>query len=176
MRRCLLAAAGIALLANALSLAMLSTTQAGDLPGYTTENFIQALTPKTRGLRIGADAETPPKDMAQKDMLIQFEFGSADLTDQAKQVLDSLGKALQSDDLVKYHFELVGHTDIVGSDEYNLRLSESRAQACKEYLMTKFGISPDRLLATGVGKSDLAVPDHPTAAENRRVVIKNLDS
>jgi outer membrane protein OmpA-like peptidoglycan-associated protein len=142
---------------------------ADDLQGQTRQDFIDALVPKTRGLTVATEAP-------QKDMRIQFEFGSADLTESAKQVLNELGAALQSDELSAFQFSLVGHTDAVGSDAANLALSEERAQAVKSYLTGQFDIAPARLEANGLGETDLADPNDPNSGVNRRVVITNIGS
>jgi len=48
--------------------------------------------------------------------------------------------------------ELGGHTDCVGSDSYNQRLSEARAESCRQYLIQQ-GVSPDRITAVGYGET-----------------------
>jgi outer membrane protein OmpA-like peptidoglycan-associated protein len=145
--------------------------QADDLQGQTKQDFIDALAPTTRGLTVATEQPKP-----QKDMRIQFEFGSAELTPSARQVLDELGAALQSDELSSFQFSLVGHTDAVGSDTANLELSERRAQSVKDYLIGQFQIDPVRLEASGVGEGDLADPSNPNSGINRRVVITNIGS
>jgi len=65
-----------------------------------------------------------------------------------------------------------GHTDSQGSDAYNEKLSQQRAEAVKQVLITKFGIAADRVTAKGFGESK-PVGDNATATgreENRRVV------
>lgn len=65
-----------------------------------------------------------------------------------------------------------GHTDSVGSDTYNKTLSQKRAEAVKQVLITKFNIGADRVKAVGFGEST-PVADNTTATgreENRRVV------
>jgi outer membrane protein OmpA-like peptidoglycan-associated protein len=71
-------------------------------------------------------------------------------------------------------FVVEGHTDAKGSPEYNRRLSDLRALAVKELLVTK-GIDGARLLSVGKGASELANAAAPLAPENRRVKIVNLD-
>jgi outer membrane protein OmpA-like peptidoglycan-associated protein len=66
--------------------------------------------------------------------------------------------------------EIEGHTDSIGSDEYNQRLSEKRAASVRDYLVTS-GVSINNVVATGLGKSD-PVADNKTSAGrklNRRV-------
>jgi outer membrane protein OmpA-like peptidoglycan-associated protein len=156
----------------AMGSAATSIAHADDLEGQTRQDFIDALAPKTRGLTVATEPTTAP----QKDMRIQFEFGSAELTPSARQVLDELGAALQSDELSAFQFSLVGHTDAVGSDEANLSLSEQRAQSVKDYLIGQFQIDPARLEADGKGEADLADPNDPNNGINRRVVITNIGS
>lgn len=65
-----------------------------------------------------------------------------------------------------------GHTDSQGADAYNEKLSQSRAEAVKQVLITKFGVAADRITAKGLGEAQ-PVGDNNTAAgreENRRVV------
>ena len=78
---------------------------------------------------------------------MQFEFGSAQLTPTAKQVLDNLGAALKSPQLGSDSFLIEGHTDSVGSDAYNQRLSEARARSVKQYLSSQLGVEAERLRA-----------------------------
>jgi outer membrane protein OmpA-like peptidoglycan-associated protein len=69
-----------------------------------------------------------------------------------------------------------GHTDSVGGDEYNLRLSKSRAAACLRYIVDKGGISGGRLESEGFGKTKpVDTNDTPEGrAKNRRVDFKIL--
>jgi outer membrane protein OmpA-like peptidoglycan-associated protein len=152
---------------------------ADDMQGQTKQDFIDALAPKTRGLTLsnqGTQGTQETTAAPQKDMRIQFEFGSAKLTESAKKVLNELGAALQSDQLAAFQFSLVGHTDAVGSDAANLKLSQARAASVKDYLIGQFHIDAARLEASGVGESDLADPSDPSNGINRRVVITNIGS
>jgi len=68
---------------------------------------------------------------------------------------------------------LNGHTDVSGTDKYNLTLSEHRAQAVKEYMVAK-GISADRIIITGFGETEPLNQEHgpgKTGMENRRVIF-----
>lgn len=114
--------------------------------------------------------EAPPSI----DLSVNFAFNSAELTEHAKRLLDNLGKALTSDDLAEFAFKIEGHTDAVGSDSYNERLSRERANAVKAYLQARFGISAARLESLGLGERRLLYPDRPDDGANRRVQITNL--
>ena len=69
-----------------------------------------------------------------------------------------------------------GHTDSVGNDDYNLKLSQRRADAVRQYLVGK-GVAATRLEAQGLGEAQ-PVADNNTAegrAQNRRVVLRRTD-
>jgi OmpA-OmpF porin, OOP family len=133
----------------------------------------------TRGLRVNmapASSSRPAASASQArgpslNFPVQFEFGSAELTPQARAVLDELGIALSSSELKPYRFRLIGHTDAVGSDEFNLELSKRRAQAVEQYLQDRYGIAPERVRSVGVGKSQPYNAQNPFDSINRRVEI-----
>jgi outer membrane protein OmpA-like peptidoglycan-associated protein len=124
--------------------------------------------------------ETQPAATAPEtpsiNLYVPFENGSAELTPQAIAALDELGKALSSAALSSYKFKIEGHTDTVGSKEYNLSLSDRRAAAVSAYLEQKFGVNQSRLETVGVGEAHLLVPtpDQTPEPRNRRVTVVNL--
>jgi OmpA-OmpF porin, OOP family len=122
-----------------------------------------------------AASAAPVKPSAS--LLVLFASGSADLTNAGRAQLDQLGAALKDSKLSQSHFRIEGHTDTVGDDQTNLSLSERRAQAVIDYLVSQFGIDRAQLTGIGMGKEGLAVqtPDQTPEAHNRRVVIINLD-
>jgi len=138
----------------------------------TSEELIQKLEPSsppllTRGMRnLTPEARQKPN----VDLSIQFEFDSAKLLPESRPLLDNLAKAINSDKLRGFTFVVEGHTDIVGSTEYNQKLSDQRALSVLAYLASK-GVSKERLKALGKGSTELLMPDKPEAAENRRVRI-----
>jgi outer membrane protein OmpA-like peptidoglycan-associated protein len=106
------------------------------------------------------------------DLEIMFEFDSARLTREGREVLDVLGDALRSDELANASsIVLEGHTDAKGSDAYNNALSMMRAQAARQYLIQKFSFNVDKIRSLGKGKSQLADPRDPEGAVNRRVRV-----
>jgi outer membrane protein OmpA-like peptidoglycan-associated protein len=124
--------------------------------------------------------ETAPASTAAEgpsiNLYVPFDNGSAELTPQAIAALDELGKALSSSALASYKFRIEGHTDTVGSKEYNLSLSDRRAAAVSAYLEQKFGVNQSRLETVGVGEAHLLVPtpDQTPEPRNRRVTVVNL--
>lgn len=107
---------------------------------------------------------------------VAFEFGSAQLKPEAIETLRNLGKALNEDLRDQKRFEIEGHTDAVGSLQYNEQLSQARAEAVKEFLVRDMGVAPARLEAIGKSYCEPVNPHQPYAAENRRVVVLNQSS
>lgn len=100
-----------------------------------------------------------------------FDFDKAVLKSEAKTKLDDMASKLQGINLEVVI--AVGHTDSVGSDAYNQKLSVRRAEAVKAYLVSK-GIEANRVYTEGKGKKQ-PVADNKTAegrAQNRRVEIE----
>ncbi len=133
------------------------------------EDIVVALSRETRGLDEVAK-------VAFSENSIPFDYNSSQIRDDAKTQLKELGQALVDPALSEYGFEIDGHTDSRGSDEYNRVLSLRRANAVKDYLVSRFQISPDRLKAMGYGKSRLIATgsDEASQARNRRVEIARL--
>jgi outer membrane protein OmpA-like peptidoglycan-associated protein len=105
---------------------------------------------------------------------IPFAYDSAHLAPEARPLLDTLAEALQDRAMADKVIRIEGHTDSVGSEAYNLRLSYARAVAVQAYLRDAHGVSPSRLRVVGRGKAELSDPDHPYDASNRRVEFVNL--
>jgi outer membrane protein OmpA-like peptidoglycan-associated protein len=116
-------------------------------------------------------APARPAAPGRASLLITFATDSSQLTAGAMQQLDTVAKALQSDQLAGLSFRVEGHADPRGGAEHNLRLSQARAEAVVAYLVQRHGVQPARLSAEGKGSSELMVPDWPAAPENRRVTL-----
>jgi len=117
----------------------------------------------------GGETREHERRKSSVSLQIQFDFDSFELTEQAIQQLHPLGLALESKELSDLEFALEGHTDSLGSEQYNLLLSERRAKAVKRHLLQEFKITSSKLTTRGLGESALLNPDRPDAAENRRV-------
>lgn len=104
---------------------------------------------------------------------IQFEFDQYVLLPVSFPELDRVVDILVSQP--NWKAELSGHTDYIGTDDYNLELSRNRANSVRDYLITK-GINPNRLTAHGYGKTKPLVKERDDAARmvNRRVEIRFL--
>lgn len=100
--------------------------------------------------------------------VIQFETGSAKLLPASDAVLDDVAQVLKDASQMKLRIE--GHTDSDGSEDSNLRLSQQRADAVRDYLLAK-GVAASRLQATGFGETK-PIDTNRTSdgkAKNRRV-------
>lgn len=108
------------------------------------------------------------------DLEINFDFNAADTTEGIRSVLMALGRAMTSADLNGAKFMVAGHTDAKGSDAYNQKLSERRANAVKTFLTTHFNLKDEQLVAVGYGEERLKNRKKPYAEENRRVQVVNI--
>jgi outer membrane protein OmpA-like peptidoglycan-associated protein len=116
------------------------------------------------------------KDKPNIDLEIQFEYKSARINSRSLPSIQALGRALSNSELKGSTFVVAGHTDAVGGEDYNLDLSERRADAIKRYLVDKFGISGSDLISVGYGKTKLKDPARPQAEVNRRVQVVNMEN
>jgi OmpA-OmpF porin, OOP family len=143
-----------------------------DLTGQQSvapEQIIEGLTPppRTRGVEPGNPTVA---------ITVLFDFDSAVILSDAMHNLNSLGQALQSSQLAPYRIRVEGHTDSVGSDQYNLQLSTRRAESVKQYLVRNFRIAAERLRIEGLGERE-PITDNGTAEgrqKNRRVEFVNI--
>ena len=106
--------------------------------------------------------------VTMKENMVNFGFDSSDLTSAAKANLDKLAQVLKNN--MDTNINIYGHTDSKGTDAYNLSLSERRAAAVKNYLVSQ-GVSSSRMFTMGVGEKEPVASNDTDAgrAENRRV-------
>lgn len=190
----LVLASGIVLSATAPSLAQRPTEEqmlnalrpAPKTRGLTTEQrqlteeqrFIDTVRKiKSRQLTLG-EREKVLK-IAEKrptiDLEIYFAYNSAEISPEAEAELMKLGRVLTNPELQGGVYFVGGHTDAKGGDAYNQKLSERRAAAVKQFLIERFNLPEDSLVAAGYGEGKLKNTDDPFASENRRVQIANFD-
>jgi OOP family OmpA-OmpF porin len=122
-----------------------------------------------------APAPAPkPKPVAEKITFaadVLFDFDKASLKPEGKSKLDDLAGKVK--DINLEVVIAIGHTDSIGSDAYNQKLSVRRAEAVKAYLVSK-GIEPNRIYTEGKGEKQ-PVASNKTAdgrQKNRRVEIE----
>jgi outer membrane protein OmpA-like peptidoglycan-associated protein len=101
---------------------------------------------------------------------VLFAFNHWDLTPSAQSKLDSLMSKLQDADVVS--IKVIGHTDSKGSEAYNQALSERRASAVADYLLSR-GLAANKLTSEGRGELEPVADNETDAgrAQNRRVEL-----
>src|SRR5262249_30901938 len=115
-------------------------------------------------------APPPPTPKQTRDE-ITFDAGSARLTNIAKAILDGIALRMKND--LNSTAAVTGYSDNAGSEEANMTISAKRAEAAKEYLVTRHGIDPNRITTSAKGSAEPAY-DNATAegkAKNRRALI-----
>ncbi|WP_445819147.1 OmpA family protein [Alcaligenes sp. SDU_A2] len=134
-----------------------------------------ALNPTYRianGLRVAGDRNEQARlDNTLAERIVEFQTGSATLTNTGRQLLDELADVLPQ--ISSQRVQIIGHTDSSGSRATNLALSQARADAVKAYLINK-GLPESRFETSGAG------PDQPVAsnasaegrAKNRRIEFR----
>lgn len=130
-------------------------------------------TPTTRALskKEREEVASCTKLSTKLDFVIPFAFNSVEIDPSAIPQLESMGRAMESDDLKTMTFVIAGHTDRKGGPDYNAKLSQRRAEAVRAYLMEHFNIGGRRLRAVGFGFDQPKTPGDPFADANRRVEL-----
>ncbi len=122
-----------------------------------------------------ADAKSLMSDIQAKGSAsvygIYFDFDKADIKPESEPAIKEIAKLLQENRGLKLY--VVGHTDNVGTIDYNMKLSKARADAVMKELVTKYKITAERLKSYGVGQL-APVSSNKTdegRAKNRRVEL-----
>jgi len=109
---------------------------------------------------------------------IYFDFDKATIREESYAIMDNIYKYLVRN--ADTRIELSAHTDCIGKDSYNLRLSKKRAQSCYNYLIEK-GINKERITPVGYGEKKMINTDcakqrndDAYAQKNRRMEVKIL--
>lgn len=106
---------------------------------------------------------------------IYFETGSAKLLPESEAALDEAGAALEK--FVDLKVEVQGHTDTRGSAAFNQRLSQERAESVRSYLLSKFRLRAENVIAKGYGETQPETQERndEERLRNRRVVLSALN-
>jgi OOP family OmpA-OmpF porin len=137
-----------------------------------------------RGVPVDARGCPPPPPPApafipepKKELVLEkvyFETNSAKLKPESAGTLDKVAASLK--DFPDLKIQVTGHTDSTGSHAYNMKLSDARAKAVMDYLVSK-GVNPAMLSSKGFGETQ-PVADNKTKdgrAQNRRVGLRRMD-
>ncbi len=136
---------------------------------------IQAV-PGAHGLETQIAYTEHPNPIASVNLKFDFDLNSAKLKPSAQRLLNALGEALSDHRLATSRISINGHTDSSGSEQYNLKLSYSRAKSVRDFLTDRFRIDTNRLPVFGFGES-LPLNNNITVMDrqvNRRVEIALL--
>ncbi len=140
----------------------------------------------TSSARLGVTLPPPPKpapvvESAQKAaaaerfcnkpavVAVHFDTDKANIKPKYTEDLNKLGEFLK--DFPSSKGEIAGHADNVGSDKYNLKLSQRRADSVKSFIEQNFSIAPERITTKGYGETKPIASNKTTAgkAQNRRI-------
>ena len=113
---------------------------------------------------------------ARLNFEIHFQKNSSELTDESRAGLDELGEVL-SRDYLDMRFIVGGHTDLDGNNAVNGPLSQARAESARDYLVEKFQLNSERLVAKGFGTGDPLREVEESAQDklyNRRVDLRPI--
>jgi len=147
------------------------TLEQKDMTDYNKiEEMIKANIPKEVVKEVAVPA--PASKAEEKWVLVgvNFDFNKSNLKPESYPILYDAVKILLTHDI---KVEIQGYTDNIGSESYNKKLSQKRADVVKEYLVSK-GVAADRISAVGMGETNF-VADNKTAdgrALNRRIEFK----
>lgn len=136
--------------------------------------------PSTERVSDSGDAARDASDAERKrpgafGFLIHFAFDSAQLPLESFVFLDRVAEVLKMERAAGAKLVVEGHTDAVGSENYNLRLSARRSEAVKQYLVDKHKIESSRLVTVAKGKAELLDRNEPTSSVNRRVQFRRAE-
>jgi OmpA-OmpF porin, OOP family len=109
--------------------------------------------------------------LPQFSIEVQFDTDSPIIRPDSYRTLGRIADALSHPTLLGYGFLIVGHTESTGRREINLTLSQRRADAIRDVLVTTFKVSPKRLQAVGLGEEQLQDTAHPAAPVNQRIQV-----
>lgn len=129
-------------------------------------------------LRKKPKKEEPLKVLRDAFDQLSFEFNKATILPASYPSLDELAQTLKQPEASNWKLKIEGHTDSKGAEDYNLKLSQLRADSVKSYLESK-GVNASKITATGFGEAKpIASNDTDEGrAKNRRVdfIIEKQD-
>ncbi|MDD5065986.1 MAG: gliding motility-associated C-terminal domain-containing protein [bacterium] len=138
---------------------------------FIVEDILGNVKTITKTLNVDILVIKTPYGLKIKISNIEFEYNKADLIGNAFKILDNVSKKLNK--YITYKIIIEGHTDSIGGEEYNLKLSEKRAESVFNY-MVDTGIDMNRLSKKGLGLSRPVAPNtNPDGSDNPEGRAKN---
>ncbi|MCX7061648.1 MAG: OmpA family protein [Nevskia sp.] len=140
-----------------------------DTDGDGVEDALDKCPNTPKGLKVDSDGCVITQTIVLR--AVNFVFDAAALTEPSKASIDEISAVFKSQPNLK--LEVGGHTDSLGSDAYNLKLSQKRADAVKAYLVSK-GVPAENVTAKGYGESrPISSNESPEGrTDNRRVEFR----
>ena len=131
-------------------------------------------TPK--GIKVDKDGcPIPLKEKVVITLLVEFDFDKDEVKFLFFEDIEKVANLLKA--YPKTNAELEGHTDSIGTDEYNMTLSRQRAESVKKYLVEKFSIDETRISTLGYGESKPAASNETDEGrQNNRRVVANIEA
>lgn len=108
------------------------------------------------------------------NLKIRFYKDSVDIVSEDKYIIGIIANAISTPPLEGSLILIAGHTDSLGSDSYNLKLSQSRSEAIMNMLHQNYGVPKQHLIAVGFGESLPLSDTAPEDPRNRRVELFNI--
>lgn len=146
----------------------------------TPDEFVNMLTPKQKlgkpkSLGDPKGFSHIAEDLPKVGALITFAYDSDRIESDSHPILKNFAKALQGG-LAEARFEISGHTDSQGEADYNAKLSQRRAKAVQDFLVSVLDIPAQQLETQGYGESQPIATNETESgrALNRRVEFKRL--
>ena len=137
-------------------------------------DMIQAAQGEKTMIKVQQIPLEPTQHVMEEVFEVRFDFNKANIKPEYQELIKKLATATQENKNIKV--SVVGHTDTMGTSNYNYALGGRRAEAVQKMLI-KYGIPASQIVAVSAGEEDLAVPtpDNTPNAENRRVrVVKEI--
>lgn len=126
------------------------------------------------------EAPKPPprvelkEDKIQINEKVQFEYNASKIKPDSFSLLSEVAKVIKDHPSIK-KIRVEGHASSDGADDYNMRLSDARAKAVRDYLIKEGGVAADRLEAKGFGETKpIATNDTEQGKEQNRRVEFNI--
>jgi len=125
------------------------------------------------------EPKPPPRVELKQDKIqinekVQFEYNSSQIKEESHSLLNEVATVIKDHPFIK-KILVEGHASSDGADDYNMRLSDARAKAVRDYLVNQAGIAPERLEAKGFGETKpIASNDTEEGREQNRRVEFNI--
>jgi outer membrane protein OmpA-like peptidoglycan-associated protein len=134
---------------------------------------------RSKSRATAAPANRPPLvpellKLPQVSLDVLFDPDSSIIRPGSYRTLGRLADTLTQPSLLPYKFLIVGHTESGGRRDHNVAISQRRADAVRDALLTMFKLSPKRLHSIGLGEEQLRDAARPAAPANRRMQIANI--